>query len=373
VIGARRALADVVAASAETGIDLGVLNAHAHLAMCDVVESRFDRAESLAVETLDLALPRGWGMHLQLRLAHLVLALVRVLRGDHDGADVALAAGQAAVVGGTEPPADVLSRVVQVLVGVSRRRLRAADHARGAMRDTLQGWEPAPYLAGLVLRAETEVQLLAVQDGALPTVPPDPAYVLSPIERVCLGRLHLVAGDAVGAAERVASVASSGNPAVDLLTHVEVWLVRALSAHQLRRDRDALDALGHALDLARPQQLVRPFLVTADDRLAALLRLRDGLALSPDVFVRDLSERVAGADGGRAAEPEPEPLLVPLTDRELAMLAALPTMNSNAEIAAEFFVSVNTVKAHLKALYRKLGVGSRREAVRRGRELGLLL
>jgi LuxR family maltose regulon positive regulatory protein len=160
---------------------------------------------------------------------------------------------------------------------------------------------------------------------------------------------------------------------VDLLTHVEVWLVRALSAHQLRRDRDALDALGHALDLARPQQLVRPFLVTADDRLAALLRLRDGLALSPDVFVRDLSERVAGADGGRAAEPEPEPLLVPLTDRELAMLAALPTMNSNAEIAAEFFVSVNTVKAHLKALYRKLGVGSRREAVRRGRELGLLL
>ena len=44
----------------------------------------------------------------------------------------------------------------------------------------------------------------------------------------------------------------------------------------------------------------------------------------------------------------------------------------NEEIARDFYVSVNTVKAHLKALYRKLSVGSRREAVRRGRELRLI-
>jgi LuxR family maltose regulon positive regulatory protein len=47
-------------------------------------------------------------------------------------------------------------------------------------------------------------------------------------------------------------------------------------------------------------------------------------------------------------------------------------MMSNQEIAAELFVSVNTVKTHLKAIYRKLDVDDRRSAVRRARELTLL-
>ena len=47
-------------------------------------------------------------------------------------------------------------------------------------------------------------------------------------------------------------------------------------------------------------------------------------------------------------------------------------MLSNAEIAAEMFVSPNTVKTHLKHVYRKLDVADRRQAVRRGRELRLL-
>ena len=55
-----------------------------------------------------------------------------------------------------------------------------------------------------------------------------------------------------------------------------------------------------------------------------------------------------------------------LTDRELAVLQLLPSMMSNEEIATELFVSVNTVKVHLKSLYRKLGVSSRREAVMAG-------
>ena len=54
------------------------------------------------------------------------------------------------------------------------------------------------------------------------------------------------------------------------------------------------------------------------------------------------------------------------------MLRFLPTMMSNTEIAAELFVSVNTVKSHLKSIYRKLDVPDRRHAVRRARDLSLL-
>ena len=61
----------------------------------------------------------------------------------------------------------------------------------------------------------------------------------------------------------------------------------------------------------------------------------------------------------------------PLTDRELMALEHLPSMSSNAEIAEEMYVSVNTIKAHLKSLYRKLDVSSRRAAVRRASELNL--
>ena len=61
-----------------------------------------------------------------------------------------------------------------------------------------------------------------------------------------------------------------------------------------------------------------------------------------------------------------------LTAREAAVLSLLPTGLSAREIGQELGVSRNTVKTHSKNLYRKLGATGRREAVARGRELGLL-
>jgi LuxR family transcriptional regulator, maltose regulon positive regulatory protein len=61
-----------------------------------------------------------------------------------------------------------------------------------------------------------------------------------------------------------------------------------------------------------------------------------------------------------------------LTEQELVVLRMLPTMMSNAEIAEAMDRSVNTVKSHLKSLYRKLEVDRRRDAVERARSLELL-
>jgi LuxR family maltose regulon positive regulatory protein len=68
----------------------------------------------------------------------------------------------------------------------------------------------------------------------------------------------------------------------------------------------------------------------------------------------------------------PSPLREGLSARELAVLRYLPTMLTSQEIAGELFVSLNTVKSHLKNIYRKLDADGRRHAVRRARELGLI-
>ena len=61
-----------------------------------------------------------------------------------------------------------------------------------------------------------------------------------------------------------------------------------------------------------------------------------------------------------------------LTERERVVLQYLPTMLTASEIAADLFVSVNTVKTHQRSIYRKLGVSSRRDAVDRARATQLI-
>ena len=86
-----------------------------------------------------------------------------------------------------------------------------------------------------------------------------------------------------------------------------------------------------------------------------------------------VGELLAALDGANGSNrPHPPFMIEPLSPRERAVLRYLPTMMSNQEIASELFVSVNTVKTHLKAIYRKLDVADRREAVNRARSLELL-
>jgi DNA-binding CsgD family transcriptional regulator len=93
------------------------------------------------------------------------------------------------------------------------------------------------------------------------------------------------------------------------------------------------------------------------------------------VVLRDmLLAEIARPDPGespefvRRASPR-----VPLSPSELAVLRLLPSLLTNQEIADALFLSVNTIKTHLRSIYRKLAATSRRQAIANGRRLRLLL
>jgi LuxR family maltose regulon positive regulatory protein len=118
-----------------------------------------------------------------------------------------------------------------------------------------------------------------------------------------------------------------------------------------------------------PDRIVFPALIR--DALGRLER-RAGPGAAQAALVAELAGLLG--DAGGPASPSAEPVWPgePLTQSETRVLRYLPTHMGAPEIAAELFVSANTVKTHLRHLYRKLGAHSRPEAVRRARAIGLL-
>ena len=82
--------------------------------------------------------------------------------------------------------------------------------------------------------------------------------------------------------------------------------------------------------------------------------------------------RAAHPGGSRGNDGRTAALTEPITARETVVLRYLPTLLTLNDIARELSVSPNTVKSHLRHIYGKLAVSSRRDAVRQARRLGLL-
>jgi LuxR family transcriptional regulator, maltose regulon positive regulatory protein len=162
-------------------------------------------------------------------------------------------------------------------------------------------------------------------------------------------------------------------PAVPATVRVEALVLLGLAADALRQDAFSLDAITRAVALAEPEQLRRPFLQDGE-RLRRLVDRHVRLSGSGGAFLVSLLRGPAPAGVRVPAQRRrlPAALAEPLSDREQDVLYLLPTLLTNSDIARELHVSVNTVKTHLKSLYRKLGVDSRRDAARVADQLGLL-
>ncbi len=167
-----------------------------------------------------------------------------------------------------------------------------------------------------------------------------------------------------GLLERLLRAAEAGDRTGSV---IEILALQAL-ASRLRGDvAAALEPLARALNLAEPGGYVRLF-VDEFPRMSSLLEAAAGRGIAARYVERLLTA------GGRTQHRTPvrQTMVDPLSERELDVLRLLATDLGGPEIARELVVSLNTVRTHTKRIYAKLGVNSRRAAVRRAEELELL-
>jgi LuxR family maltose regulon positive regulatory protein len=202
----------------------------------------------------------------------------------------------------------------------------------------------------------------------------DELSYLHEFEHATLARLLLAHGmrdradDGVGAAieltERLLAAAEDGGRSGSA---IDILVVQALARHARGDVAGALSSLARALALAEPEGYVRVF-IDEGPPMAALLKLA-AKPRNASGYVRRLQAAVVTVEGRATVE---QPLIEPLSERELEVLRLLESELDGPAIARELTVSLATVRTHTMSIYAKLGVNSRRAAVRRAAELGLL-
>jgi LuxR family maltose regulon positive regulatory protein len=185
--------------------------------------------------------------------------------------------------------------------------------------------------------------------------------------------LRLAQDDPSAATAALAPVIGGSTRLVNAsLWEVQAWLLEATARDALGDTGAARGALERALDLATPEGLLFPFLFNP---APGLLERHRRLGTAHAVMISEILNLLAGrkpaaAPGSQGGDGRG--LREPLSQSEIRVLRYLPTKLSAPEIAGELYLSVNTVKTHMRHVYDKLGVHRRHEAVEQARALGLL-
>ncbi|MGC4961091.1 LuxR C-terminal-related transcriptional regulator [Gordonia sp. DT101] len=357
----RRALA-LAEGAARPPLRVRVGTELARLAWCrgDALSMR-----SLAVSAMSLARTRAIGVHDIARCAATV-AMADYLLGDRD--DVAGAADLSFIGQPHQPGAvvvvDALTELSELIATFDRtaERYVSADRARRILA-VMAADDPAPVPTCVLLMSVTHMclavgrpdrvtELIAIADRS--HGPRPEAAVASAAVQVFHGRwesAHRTLAPVLCDAERLHPHTASS-----------AWSLEAAVACELGETRAVHLALSAALGVADRTGVVAPLLEAGAAVTDALARdigtfgHLDGLA-DRVLLLATTSDRV---DHAR------------LTPSEMRVLSMLPSAKTAGEIAELLSVSVNTVKTHMRGVYRKLGVGSRRDAVSVARSTGLI-
>ncbi|NED98583.1 LuxR C-terminal-related transcriptional regulator [Phytoactinopolyspora halotolerans] len=369
-----RAEADLSAAlglARELGCDFLALDCLAHLAGSAASRQDFGTASAWSAEALKLAADRGWRSSSRMLPAYLVAAWAAWQMHDMAAAAEYLALA-AAIDADVEPEVVFATRLLRAFVEFveSQDRRAVLTRLRSMWADAEPTWL-APFAVCSYCLTEVQMALAIADSGWAAQAAARARRLVGKRGDVLVmdALIHAHNGAEGPARQALASVLAGEAPCQVRSSEIAAWLLEAQIADGSGQPARAYEALRRSIDLAAPGRAIRD-VASASDRVRALLIHNLGRFGGHDGFVAevlDVTHRaVGGADatGGAARDT--------LTARELELLRDLPSMLTLEEIASARVVSVNTVKSHLRALYRKLGVNSRREAVECGRGLGLL-
>jgi LuxR family maltose regulon positive regulatory protein len=354
-------------------LELGLLFVHlnglGHHAVLDALQGRLRQAGRRARDGMAIIDKRGWAAEPQALASFLAQGLIGLARGESDIAAANITRGLSLSGQQTDRTLRLALAVAAIELAVLRRDADAALLADNRLRAGLARTPKAP---GLLVRwsAVAGAEALVLADRQADAIErigrPGGNDLAGALERVALARIRLSMGQQHAAELLIEPLLVAGYPYKEQA--IGAQLIQGLIAERNHRDTASLGALTTALELAQPEGIRRPFL-TAGGQLAGPLLRYQNLGGRQNAFAAQLIDDLAPT---RSTPDSADVLVEHLTERELIVLRYLPTMLKAGEIAADLFVSVNTVKAHLRSMYRKLGVSNRREAVEKARGIGLL-
>lgn len=337
------------------------------LAIAHCTAGKVSLAEKFLNQGAELLQAHPW-IPEEFRVAyHLGGAEVALMHGDLDLYSRFLRLVDAALAPKTDPALSSMLALIRAKAYQSAGRyVEARDILTNTGRELPGGW---------VLRIRADILLLELQaqmgrpQKAVERLESLARAHESMSSRALLGvaRAQYAARDVEAATQVVHRIVTSHHaPPVPVL--VDSLLLSAEIADTQDQETAAVEAATRAVQLAAAERMVLPF-IPVGPRLQGLLHRHPALMAlwpapledAPGLWARELP-----------ADREHKQLAEALTEREISILNWLTTTMTMAEIATEFYVSTNTVKTHVAAIYRKLEATNRREAIARGRQLHLI-
>ena len=342
----------------------------AQLGFASLVLHSFATTQRRCREAIALAERYGWGAEPVIAPALIMLAATLVWTGEFDEGERWLQRTRQALQTDTGPDIRLLLHQTAGILHAGRGRYHEALEELGAAEDLGLQLADSQALASRATRwlPATQARLGMTGEARVFIAALDDELAGSGEFRNARAVICLAEGDPAAALAAVADVLDGTAPVQGDVTVMEAHLLAGLAHRELGDQHAASQAAERALALAEADRLILPFAMTDSAGLLETLPRHETAHAALLADILDVLHGSSPAAGQQSSSPPAEEL----SPGELRVLRYLPSNLSRPEIAGELSVSPNTVNAHIRSIYAKLGVRDRSSAVQRARELRLL-